>query len=85
MVLHAGAFAAFAPDSFAAQIGKPVLVTLPSGLAVTGNLCKAVVSEDGSEAEVTVEVPDRTLPPPPLKDYSIAQPSSSSSGGENGV
>lgn len=62
-----GPWTVFAPGAMDGQIGKPVQAILPgTGIlrnAVNGILRSAVVSDDGSEIEVTMEVPDGTLPP----------------------
>jgi hypothetical protein len=62
----------FSQDAFAGQIGSTTPVKLPGGREVQGKLRSVKVAEDGSGAEWIVEVPDGTLPKPPLKGYSIA-------------
>jgi hypothetical protein len=45
----------FSPDLFAAQIGREVPIT---GTEMTAKIMDAVVSEDGSEVVLTLELPD---------------------------
>ena len=73
MAIKAGPDTRYAPGAFSAAIGTPTRVKLPGGGEAEGIIRAAVVNEDGSEAEITVEVPDGTLPSPPLKGYSIAR------------
>ena len=71
MGLRAGPDTRYAPSAFDGQIGSTTCVKLPGGREAEGIIRAAWVSEDGSEAEITVEVPDGTLPSLPLKGYSI--------------
>lgn len=71
MAMKAGADTAYAPGVFDAQIGSTTRVKLPGGRWVEGIIRAASVSEDGSEVEVTIEVPDGALPYLPLNGYSI--------------
>ena len=65
--------ALYAAGAFDGQIGSTTRVKLPGGREVEGIIREAVVSDDGSEVEVTIEVPDGTLPKLPLSGYSIEQ------------
>ena len=72
MALKSGPDMRYAPGAFDGTIGSTTRVRLPGDREVDGIIRLARVSDDGSEAEITVEVPDGTLPPPSLKGYSIA-------------
>ena len=63
----------YGAGAFDGQIGSATRVELPGGREAEGIIRAAVVSEDGSEVEVTIEVPDETLPKQPLSGYSIRQ------------
>jgi len=69
--LAADAGERFGPRVFDRQIGNPCRVKLPDGSHAFGTLKEAVVSDDGREVEITVEVPDGTLPKQSLSGYSI--------------
>ena len=71
MTLTAGPDTIYRSSAFDGQIGTTTRVKLPGGREVEGVIRNAVVSEDGSEAGITVEVPDGTLPKSPLGGYSI--------------
>lgn len=60
-----------AAGAFDRQLGNTVKVSLPDGREAQGILRAAFVPDDGTYADVTVEVPDGTLPPSGLKRYSI--------------
>jgi hypothetical protein len=62
----------YGAGAFDRTIGTTTRVKLARGRETEGIIRRVVVSEDGSEAEITVEVPDGTLPAPPLSGYSIA-------------
>lgn len=72
MAIKAGPDAIYGAGAFDGQIGGTTRVKLPGGREVEGIIRAAAVSADGSEAEITVEVPDGTLPAMPLSGYSIA-------------
>jgi hypothetical protein len=72
LALKAGPNTRYARGAYNRQVGSTTRVKLPGSREVEGVIRSAVVSEDGSEVEVTVEVPDGTLPPPSLKGHSIA-------------
>ena len=54
-VQHAPPGSVFSPDLFAEQIGREVPI---AGTGMSTKITDAVVSEDGSEVELTVELPD---------------------------
>ena len=72
MALKSGPDMRYAPGAFDGTIGSTTRVKLPGGGEAEGIIRAAAVNEDGSEVALTVEVPDGTLPPMPLKGYSIA-------------
>jgi hypothetical protein len=69
--LDSGPHIRYAPGAWDRAIGDTIRVNLPGGGMAQGIIRGAVVNEDGSEAEITVELPDGTLPKPP-GGYSIA-------------
>ena len=69
----AGPFTDYAPSAAARLIGTTTSVELPGGRKVEGLICAAAVKEDGSELEITIEVPDGTLPRQWLGGYSISE------------
>ena len=71
MAMRAGPDVIYGAGAFDRAIGTTTRVKLAGGREVEGTIRHAVVSEDGSEAEITVEVPAGTLPSLPLKGYSI--------------
>ena len=74
MALKSGPDLRYAPGAFDGTIGSTTRVKLPGGGEAEGIIRAAVVNKDGSEAEITVEVPDGTLPKQPLGGYSIGKP-----------
>ena len=68
----------FASGAFDGHAGRVIRVKLPGGRETEGIIRSALVIEDGSGAEVIVEVPDGTLPKQRLEGFSIAGKSSSS-------
>jgi hypothetical protein len=62
----------FAQGAFDGQVGRVIRVKLPGGREVDGVIRSAMVIEDGSGAQVLVEVPDGTLPRQSVAGYSIA-------------
>ena len=68
----------FASGAFDGQVGRVIHVKLPGGREVEGVIRSAMVIEDGSGAEVIVEVPDGALPKHPLGGWIITGQSSSS-------
>lgn len=70
--LNAPEGSVFAPDAFAGQVGDIIAVNHESGShAYAGTIVAVRVSEDGSYAEFTAEVPAGTIPGPPLGGMSI--------------
>ena len=69
MALKSGPDMRYAPGAFDGTIGSTTRVKLPGGGEAEGIIRAAAVNEDGSEAALTVEVPDGTLPPLPLGGY----------------
>jgi hypothetical protein len=61
--MHAGKYTTFARHAFASQIGKTVNITWEDNMfqKQTGRLIDAVVSNDGTKVDVTVEVADSVL------------------------
>jgi hypothetical protein len=55
----------YAPGALDRQAGQPVQVNAAGG-AIEGILVGAAVSDDGSEVEITVDVPDGTIPAFPV-------------------
>ena len=68
----APAGAVFKSGAFDGNVGRVIRVKLPGGREAEGIIRSAMVIEDGSGAEVIVEVPDGTLPKQPLGGFSIA-------------
>jgi len=62
---------AYAPSAATSLTGTTTRVELPGGRYVEGVICAASVNEDGSELEITVEVPDGTLPRQLLSGFSL--------------
>jgi hypothetical protein len=69
----AGPDTVYAASAGVSLAGTTTRVKLPGGREVEGLICAAVASEDGSEIEITVEVPDGTLPRLPLAGFSISR------------
>jgi len=65
MRLESGPHMRYAPGAWDRDIGSTTRVRLPGGGTAEGTIRAAVVSEDGREAVLTVEVPDGTLPEQP--------------------
>ena len=70
MGLRAGPDTFYAQSAFDGQIGSTTRVKLPGGGEAEGIIRSVVVSDDGSEVEITVEVPDGTLPKQRLEGFS---------------
>jgi hypothetical protein len=68
---HAGPGTQFGPEAFRNMIGDAIPVTVPPDRTVEGILKAASVADDGTYAELTLEVPDGTLPPAVLAQFSI--------------
>jgi hypothetical protein len=74
IIQPAGPNARFAPNAFADTLGcsHPSAVhEWPSGRQLTETLVDAKVSEDGTEAELTIELDGPFLPPAPPGSYSF--------------
>lgn len=56
----------FAPDVFSSQIGKVVPLKVEGRQIDNCKVVAAVVSEDGSSVNLTLEVPDGLFPAPPM-------------------
>lgn len=59
---RAGEGERYAAGTFDSQIGKQVPLTVEGQVADRATLVSAVVAEDGSEASLTYDIPDGTLP-----------------------
>ena len=68
---HAGPGTRFGPTAFGCMVGDLIPVTVPTGRTVDGTLKTATVASDGSYVDLTLEVPDGTLPPAVLAELSI--------------
>ena len=61
----------YASGAFDRDIGSTTPVRVPGGGTAEGTIRAAVVSDDGSEVELTIEVPDGTLPKQRLSGFSL--------------
>jgi hypothetical protein len=70
MRVPAGHGSAFAPGALDRQVGQPVTVHLGDG-DVEGTVLAAEVTGDGAGVDVTIEVPDGSLPKQDLPGSSL--------------
>lgn len=63
----------FAATAFDGQLGKVIPVQVPPNRTAGGILRAAFVPDDGSYADLTLELPDGTLPPAVLAQLSIGR------------